>query len=107
MSATLNTPIRLSGKLVRRSWLCRVVAVSTPGGHFLVEYNGRGLGFERVIVRRASQVFTLTKVSPRWFIPRFEFAVGDLPAVVEVRVWPWLTLRTLLLYVGGERVYCE
>ena len=40
-------------------------------------------------------------------MPRFEFKLGGWPGVVEVRVWPWLLLRSLMLRVGDRVVYAE
>ena len=71
----------------------------------VVEYNGRGLGYESVLVngqlaqRKGGQLV--------WFVPRFDFALGRRYAYLTVRVWPWLMLHSLVLYVDGQCVYVD
>jgi hypothetical protein len=73
-----------------------------PDGVHRVEYNGRGF-YERV----TADAVVLRKTCWYWFVPRFDFALQGPPAVLEVRVWPWLQLRSLVLRVGGHVVYAE
>src|SRR2546421_8846012 len=98
---------RLTGRFAsagmrERSFLGAVLDVETESGWFVVEYNGRGMGHESVyvngrLVARAGVWF--------WFVPRFEFQLGPLPAALEVRVWPWLAFRSFTLTVAGRVVY--
>jgi hypothetical protein len=90
--------------LIRSSWLRRVLEVRTDDGWFLVEYNGRGLGYESVWVNGE---LALSSTSLMWFVPRFDFSLGPRPAVVEVRVWPWLTIRSFRLTVDDVVLYAE
>jgi hypothetical protein len=93
----------MSARLIYRSWLRRAIKVSLPDGPHVVAYDGTGMGFERVSVDGV----VIRKSSFCWFVPRFEFKLGGWPAVVEVRVWPWLLLRSLVLRVGDSIVYAE
>jgi hypothetical protein len=93
----------MSARLVHRGWLRRAIDVSLPDGPHVVEYDGTGFGFEQVTVDGA----VIRKTSWSWFVPRFEFKVGGWHGVVEVRVWPWLMLRSLVLRVGDRVVYAE
>ncbi len=93
----------MSAKLIHRGWLRRAIEFSLPDGPHVVEYDGRGIGFEHVSVDGA----VLRKTCWFWFVPRFEFKLGGWPGVVEVRVWPWLLLRSLMLRVGDRVVYAE
>ncbi len=92
----------MSARLIRRGWLLRGIEISLSDGIHSVEYNGRGLGYEQVSFDGA-----VIRKSWYWFVPRFEFKLGGYPSVVEVRVWPWLLLRTLVLRVGDRVVYTE
>lgn len=94
----------MKAKLCRKSWLFREWEVSTPAGDFCVSYDGRGHGFEAVLVDGVTAVKTRSVL---WYVPRFDFTVGGLPAMIEVRVWPWLTLRAIRLIVGNEICYTE
>jgi hypothetical protein len=94
----------VGARLRHRSWLRRVLEVSTPQGDYVVEYNGRGIGYETVYVNGAIAV---RQRSLAWFVPRFRFALGEYIAVLEVRVWPWLMLRELSLRVEGGLLYAE
>jgi hypothetical protein len=98
------SPGEVRAELAKARWLYRAIQVETPEESFLFEYNGWGLGYETVSVNgqaasRETGVF--------WFAPRFKFFVGDRLAVVRVRVWPWLTLRSLELFIDGWCVYAE
>ena len=97
----MRKPI-MSARLIRRGWLLRGIELWLSDGVHLVEYNGRGFGYEQVSVDGA-----VIRKSWYWFVPRFEFKVGGFPSVVEVRVWPWLLLRSLVLRVGDRAVYAE
>jgi hypothetical protein len=94
----------MSCKLTRKALLYRSWQVVTEEGWFTVEYDGRGMGYESVRVDGSEAVRT---PSYSWFVPRFEFTVGSLPARVEVRVWPWLSMRAIRLYVNNRPVYAE
>ncbi len=89
-------------RLRSRSWLRRVLDVSTPQGVYVVEYNGRGLGFETVYVNGHVAARQRGRV---WFVPQFTFSLGGQTAVLDVRIWPWITLRMMSLRVDGALVY--
>jgi hypothetical protein len=84
--------------------LLREWEVTTPTAVFLVTYSGHGLGYESV---RVNGVVVAKKISLFWYVPRFEFRLADIPATVEVRVWPWFVLRAIRLRVGDEVCYTE
>jgi hypothetical protein len=92
----------MSARLIHRGWLLRGIELSLPDGVHVVEYNGRGFGYEQVSVDGG-----VIRKSSYWFVPRFAFNLGGYPSVVEVRVWPWLSLRSLVLRVGDRVVYAE
>ena len=47
------------------------------------------------------------EISRSWYVPRFEFKLGGWPTVLEVSVWPWLAIRSLVVRVGDRIVYAE
>jgi hypothetical protein len=94
----------MSAELISWGWLRRELRVDMPDGSFRVVYSGRGMGFETVYVddfvaERATNLL--------WFVPVFVFPLGRRLGVVEVRVWPWLTLRSFHLLVDGNVLYAE
>ena len=93
----------MSARLIRRGWLLRGIEVSMSDGVHFVEYNGRGFGYEYVSVDGV----VIRKRSRLWFVPRFEFKIGGYPGDADVRVWPWVLLRSLVLRVGDRVVYAE
>lgn len=94
----MNATLRHQGFLLRR------IEVETSEGRFQVTYEGTGMGFEQVLVDGA---VACRKDSWVWFEPWFEFSLGSQPALLEVRVWAWLGIRSLKLTVAGQTVYCE
>jgi hypothetical protein len=92
----------MSARLIRSGWLLRGIEVAMPDGIHFVEYDGRGFGYEQVTVDGL-----VIRKSWYWFVPRFEFKLGGYPGSVEVRVWPWLLLRSLVLRVGDRVLYAE
>ncbi len=105
-SSGRSNPLRF-GQLVASGWLYRKVQLLEPF-NVVIEYNGRGIGCERVLV---NSVVVAKRASWLWFAPRFEFVLstklGELPAIVEVRVWPWFALYRITIRVGGIEVYVE
>lgn len=93
-----------SAILNRASWLRRTLTVHLPDGEHQLEYSSRNLVQERIVVN--GRVEIQTRISS-WFRPIFRFFIGSQPAVVEVRVAPWLTLRSFHLLVGGRVLYCD
>jgi hypothetical protein len=91
-------------RLVRRSRLQRAVEVTLPDGAYLVEYIGSRMGYELVQVAPGERV---QKMSWLWFVPRFNFEVGRYPAIVEVRVAPWLAVWSFSLQINDIVVYDE
>src|SRR5579883_326396 len=94
----------MNATLELRSWLRRRLWVETPEGLFIVEYSGRGLGYESVWINDMRAPGPCTGA---WFVPRFDFDLCSACAAVEVRVWPWLTIRSFHLVVAGEVLYSE
>jgi hypothetical protein len=93
----------ISARLIGQGWLRRMIEVSLPDGPHLLEYYGAGLGYEQV----SADGLVIRKASLIWFVPRFEFKLGGWPAVLEIRVWPWFTVRSLVVRVGDWVVYAE
>lgn len=94
----------MNGTLLSKGMLSRRIEAVTPEGRFVVEYQGGGMGFEQVLV---DGVVAARTRSTRWFVPWFDFRVGSLPALIEVQVWPWLSIKSLKLTVGGATLYSE
>ncbi|MDY6835480.1 MAG: hypothetical protein SVY53_11845 [Chloroflexota bacterium] len=90
--------------LINSGWLLRVFEISTCNGNFIVEYNGRGIGNEWVLVdgKRVAG-----RTSWIWFIPRFDFQLDSKQAVIEVHIRPWLRIYKFSFSLNGEVLYSE
>ena len=93
--------------LIESTWLRRLIRLRQPID-VNIEYNGRGIGSEAVLV---NGLVVSRRTSLLWFTPRFEFVIdspeGPIAAAVEVRVWPWLQIRKIRFTVQGDCVYSE
>ena len=90
--------------LIEKKWLWRTFHVVTPEGTFEVVYDGKGLGFEEVLVNgetacRMSSLF--------WYVPRFDFVIGSFASQINVKVSPLLQISAFDLIVNDELVYNE
>ncbi len=94
----------MQAKLLARQWLKRVVEVTDGDKVTTLAYSGRGIGSEKVVVGGAE---TTDRSELLWFVPRFEVAHGDDEYVFQVRVWPWLALRSLRIEKNGAQIYAE
>jgi hypothetical protein len=85
-------------------WMQRVLEISLPEGTFKLDYDGRKLGSERLLldgveVGRGMSVLQLS--------PKFTFSMGQRRCELHVTGWPWMTLRSLILVVDEQLVYRE
>jgi len=94
----------MNAKLRKKGLLYRCLDVNTPEGSFTVEYNGRGIGHQTVLVDGKVVACPQSKT---WFFPRFSFQIGSFDAALLVRVWPWLAIRSFFLIVNAETIYTE
>src|SRR5690242_6273597 len=99
----LTTEDGMQVTLLRSSWLKRTLRLVTHERTYEIVYSGRGLGFESVYVNGC----LAERGSGFWFVPLFVFPLGNQIGAVEVRVWPWLTIRSFHLLVEDEEVYKE
>lgn len=90
--------------LKSRGWLRRAVEVQTADGPVLVTYDGHGFGTEKVTV---NDVALVRRSESSWFVPRFDVVHNNDNYVVQVRVWPWLTLRSITVRRNGALIYSE
>lgn len=92
--------------LMQSSWLCRTWDVSTPERTFVIQCYGRGIGYEAVSVD-GSIVVLARSWGLSWITPRVEFSLEQTPCFLEIRIWPWLSVRSLRLAIGGHVCYEE
>jgi hypothetical protein len=90
--------------LLDYGWLRRVLLVVTAEGSFRVEYNGRAMNNPTILVDDRKIV---EGCSGGIYDPRIIFALGKNLAAIEVRLWPWLTIRSFHLLVEENLVYAE
>ncbi len=82
----------------------RVIEVTEGETVTMLVYSGRGIGSEKVAI---NGVETTDRSRLLWFVPRFEIASGEDKYVFQVRVWPWLALRSLTIEKNGAQIYAE
>ena len=90
----------------------RLFEVTTPGGTYSVEYKANVWRANSANVRNVESVSVNGEVvaeqqRPLAFVLRFRFSLGTSPALLEVRVWPWLSVRAVHLWIENELVYAE
>jgi hypothetical protein len=90
--------------LIEKRRLFRKINVVTPEGVFEVIYNGQGLGYEEIVVN--NEIANRTN-SYFWYVPEFEFRLGNLPAKVNVSVSVQMKIKQFSLTVSGEEIYTD
>ena len=90
--------------LMEKKWLLRSFHVVSPEGVFEVTYDGKGMGYEEVLVNgevacRMQSLF--------WYVPKFDFFIGSLKSQINVSVGASLQIRSFSLIVDGEVIYSE
>lgn len=90
--------------VVRKGEFFRSFEVITAEGTFEVEYYGKAVGFEYIVVNDSVAHVEKRKF---WFASFYEFRIGSLPAVLYVRVWPWLHVKSISLMVAEKVAYSE
>jgi len=98
----------LSGTLAKRSWAYRRIEIRGTHG-CVIEYNGRGLGYETVLVN--GQVAARVSSGGLHFTTPIDFEIQVdatvLAARIEVKTAFLLFLRAFRLSIDGYLVYCE
>lgn len=90
--------------LIEKKWLWRTFHVVTDEGVFEVVYNGKGTGFEEVLVN--GEIVNRT-TSWLWYVPEFEFVIGNVKSKIKVKVSPLLQISSFDLSVNEKIVYSE
>ncbi len=98
-----STDLPFVVRAVEPALLRRRLLLARNGREWLLEYSGRGL---RDTVRVNGQP-VVRRVAWVWFVPRFSFALDDLPATIEVEISPLLAVRRFELRVDGRLIYLE
>ena len=94
----MNTTLKSGG------WLKRVIEIPRPGTVAVLTYSGRGLGTEKVSIEDTESVGISAF---GWFVPRFKLNYENDNYIIEIRVWPWLTLRSMTVEKNGKIIYSE
>lgn len=94
----------MTAELIKKGWLKRAIRTNNSENEYLITYNGRGFGSECVTVNDDE----CTRYSVKsWFVPSFELANSLRTFRVEVRIWPWLAIRSLYVYLNDDLLYKE
>lgn len=93
-----------NSQLIEKKWLFRRVNVKTAKGNFNIAYFGSGLGYECVFV---NDELVSRKDSKYWYVPNFNFNYQGLNFSVNVRVYPWMTIRQFWIEIDGKIIYSE
>jgi hypothetical protein len=90
-------------ELIEKHWLYRKFQVLAPHGSFEVVYNGWGLGYEEILVNGE----IACRAGSLWYVPEFEFKIGNADAKINVSIWAWMQMRSFDFEIEGETVYSE
>jgi len=93
-----------NAELLEKRWLFRVVNLTTSKGNFKITYFGKGMGYECVFV---NDDLVSKKDSSLWYVPKFDFNYQGINISVNVRIYPWLTIRKFWIEVENKIVYSE
>lgn len=93
-----------NSELVEKKWLFRKVNLKTSKGTFDIIYFGKGMGYECVFV---NDELVSKKDNSYWYVPKFDFNYQGMNFSVNVRVYPWMTIRRFWIEVDGKIVYSE
>mgnify|MGYP000235112444 CR=1 FL=1 len=91
-------------RVTESKWLYRRVEIELEDSDLELVYSSLSVGSERIMVNR--NVCEIVS-DGAWYIPYFDIEVDGKHIEVEARVWPWISLRSLLVTVDGELVYSE
>jgi hypothetical protein len=89
---------------VRKGLLFRQIELSSPKGNHTIVYNGRGAGYESVII---DGVALKQQNKNFWFIKEFNFTIDSLPAIIRIDVGPLLNIRHFSLEIDRLKIYAE
>ena len=91
-------------KVTESRWLYRRIEIELEDSDLELVYSSLSVGSELIMVNR--NVCEMVS-DGAWYIPHFEINVEGKHVEVEARVWPWLSVRSLLVTVDSEPVYRE
>lgn len=88
------------------SWLRRVFEITTPVGTFQVEFNARRTASDSfpILVDGQTQILPVTRSEHG---RRYQFRCRGVAGFIDVRTTPWMTLRSLKLWIGNRLLYSE
>lgn len=92
------------GTLISNGLLQRVVDIPAPSGSVLLRYSGRDIGRESVSINDDDPV---SHSSYFWYVPTFEIEHDSGSYIIEIRIWPWLALRSMTVTLDKNMVYTE
>lgn len=110
-------------RLRRRFWLDRSFLIAASRGEYRLDYDARSesitVWLERrleggawVADRRYLQTIQRRDVAQVrgyhfWFQPHYIFALGSLWVQLDVRIWPWFTMKGFMIRIGEMVAYAE
>jgi len=94
----------MSYRVTESRWLYRRIEIELEDSDLELVYSSLSVGSERIMVNR--NVCEIVS-NGAWYIPYFDIEVEGKYIEVEARVWPWISLRSLLVTVDGIPVYSE
>lgn len=100
---SLAADATLAARLLLRAWLKRRIEVLLPTGPMIVEYSGRSPSDAVWVDGRLAA----SRYAWWWFVPHFDFRLGNLPATIDVEVAWNLRIRRFELRVDGRLIYAE
>ena len=90
--------------ITSQGWLKRTIEIELFDRSVRIDYSGLIFGFGSACIDGMPLVSGSSRF---WFAPKFEALLDGIHYEIEVRVWPWLAVRSLSVSVGEKRVFLE
>jgi hypothetical protein len=90
--------------LIEKKWLWRSFHILTSEGVYELVYDGKGLGYEEVLVNGE---VVIRMPSYWWYVPKFDFSIGNSDAQIYVEVSALMQISFFKLVIDGIEVYSE
>ncbi len=78
--------------ITSQGWLERTIEIELIDRSVRITYSGRTFGFGSAFIDEAPLAASRSRF---WFAPKFETFLDGNHYEIEIRVWPWLAVRSL------------
>ena len=90
--------------ITSQGWLKKTIEIEMINRSVQIDYSGRTFKFGSAYI---DGVPLEADKSTFWFTPKFETLLDGNRYEIEIRVWPWLAVRSFSVSVNEKRVFLE